>query len=360
MNRLTARFLASLLAALLVIGPAFAAPQEQQPPQQQQPPPQQQPQDKQDKPKDSKNDVDQIGNRKVGRGVNFYSLEREIAIGKQLAQDVERSAKLVDDPVVVEFVNRVGQNLVRNSDARVPFTIKVIDSDEINAFALPGGFFYVNSGLVLRADEESELAGVMAHEIAHVTARHGTKNATKGEIAQLAMIPLILLGPGGWAGYGIYQGLNFLIPLSYLKFSRDAEREADFLGLQYMYKAGYDPNSYVSFFEKIQAEERRKPGSIPKVFSTHPPTPERIQNTQKEIATILPAREQYIVSTSEFDLVKARLRALQSGRKLQDKGADKPTLRTRTEQQDKDKKGKGQQTGDDQQDEDRPTLKRRP
>ena len=360
MNRLTARFLASLLAALLVIGPAFAAPQEQQPPQQQQPPPQQQPQDKQDKPKDSKNDVDQIGNRKVGRGVNFYSLEREIAIGKQLAQDVERSAKLVDDPVVVEFVNRVGQNLVRNSDARVPFTIKVIDSDEINAFALPGGFFYVNSGLVLRADEESELAGVMAHEIAHVTARHGTKNATKGEIAQLAMIPLILLGPGGWAGYGIYQGLNFLIPLSYLKFSRDAEREADFLGLQYMYKAGYDPNSYVSFFEKIQAEERRKPGSIPKVFSTHPPTPERIQNTQKEIATILPTREQYIVSTSEFDLVKARLRALQSGRKLQDKGADKPTLRTRTEQQDKDKKAKGQQTGDDQQDEDRPTLKRRP
>ncbi len=360
MNRLTARFLASLLAALLVIGPAFATPQEQQQPQQQQPPPQQQPQDKQDKPKDSKNDVDQIGNRKVGRGVNFYSLEREIAIGKQLAQDVERSAKLVDDPVVVEFVNRVGQNLVRNSDARVPFTIKVIDSDEINAFALPGGFFYVNSGLVLRADEESELAGVMAHEIAHVTARHGTKNATKGEIAQLAMIPLILLGPGGWAGYGIYQGLNFLIPLSYLKFSRDAEREADFLGLQYMYKAGYDPNSYVSFFEKIQAEERRKPGSIPKVFSTHPPTPERIQNTQKEIATILPAREQYIVSTSEFDLVKARLRALQSGRKLQDQGADKPTLRTRTEQQDKDKKGKGQQTGDDQQDEDRPTLKRRP
>ncbi len=360
MNRLTARFLASLLAALLVIGPAFATPQEQQQPQQQQPPPQQQPQDKQDKPKDSKNDVDQIGNRKVGRGVNFYSLEREIAIGKQLAQDVERSAKLVDDPVVVEFVNRVGQNLVRNSDARVPFTIKVIDSDEINAFALPGGFFYVNSGLVLRADEESELAGVMAHEIAHVTARHGTKNATKGEIAQLAMIPLILLGPGGWAGYGIYQGLNFLIPLSYLKFSRDAEREADFLGLQYMYKAGYDPNSYVSFFEKIQAEERRKPGSIPKVFSTHPPTPERIQNTQKEIATILPTREQYIVSTSEFDLVKARLRALQSGRKLQDKGADKPTLRTRTEQQDKDKKGKGQQTGDDQQDEDRPTLKRRP
>jgi len=343
MKRLLERFVIALLASLLAFGPALAAPQQQQ----------QQPQEQ----KDSKSDVNQIGNRNVGKGINLYSLEKEIAIGKQLAQEVERSAKLVEDPVIVEFVNRVGQNLVRNSDARVPFIIKVIDSDEINAFALPGGFFYVNSGLVLRADEEAELAGVMAHEIAHVTARHGTKNATKGEITQLAMIPLILLGPGGWAGYGIYQGLNFVIPLSYLKFSRDAEREADFLGLQYMYKSGYDPNAYVAFFEKIQAEERRKPGSIPKVFSTHPPTPERIQNTQKEIATVLPAREQYIVSTSEFDLVKARLRGLQYGRKAEEKGSDKPTLRKKTEQ-DKDKKGKDQK-GDDQ-DDDRPVLKKRP
>ncbi len=342
MKRPVEQFLAGILATLLTFSPALAAPQEKE----------------KEQKKDSKSDVDQIGNRNVGKGVNFYSLEKEIAIGKQLAQEVERSAKLVDDPVVVEFVNRVGQNLVRNSDAKVPFTIKVIDSDEINAFALPGGFFYVNSGLVLRADEESELAGVMAHEIAHVTARHGTKNATKGELTQLAMIPLILLGPGGWAGYGIYQGLNFFIPLGYLKFSRDAEREADFLGLQYMYKAGYDPNAYVTFFEKVQAEERRRPGSIPKVFSTHPPTPERIQNTQKEIATILPVREQYIVTTSEFDLVKARLRALQSTRKAQDKEGDKPTLRKRTEQQ-KDKKDKGVQKGDDT-DDDRPTLKRRP
>ena len=342
MKRPVEQFLAGILATLLTFSPALAAPQEKE----------------KEQKKDSKSDVDQIGNRNVGKGVNFYSLEKEIAIGKQLAQEVERSAKLVDDPVVVEFVNRVGQNLVRNSDAKVPFTIKVIDSDEINAFALPGGFFYVNSGLVLRADEESELAGVMAHEIAHVTARHGTKNATKGELTQLAMIPLILLGPGGWAGYGIYQGLNFFIPLGYLKFSRDAEREADFLGLQYMYKAGYDPNAYVTFFEKVQAEERRRPGSIPKVFSTHPPTPERIQNTQQEIATILPVREQYIVTTSEFDLVKARLRALQSTRKAQDKEGDKPTLRKRTEQQ-KDKKDKGAQKGDDT-DDDRPTLKRRP
>src|SRR5437763_12780053 len=246
------------------------------------PPPSEQTQKSQEKPvqqqdsvspKNTKEDVEAIGNRSVGKGVNLFSLEREISLGKGLAQEVERSAKMIDDPVVTEYVNRVGQNLVRNSDARVPFTIKVIDSDEVNAFALPGGFFYVNSGLILRAQEESELAGVMAHEISHVCARHGTKNATKGELMQLATIPLILLGPGGWAGYGIYQGLNLAIPVTYLKFSRDAEREADYLGIQYLYKTGYDPNSYVTFFERIQPDEKRRQGTLPKALSTHPPPP---------------------------------------------------------------------------------------
>ncbi len=361
MKPLVKQVLAGLPAALLFVVPALATPQGQQSQQPQQDATQQAPpvqsQDNPNVKKGSKEDVDAIGNRNTGKGLNFYSLEKEIAIGKQLAQEVERSSKLIDDPVVVDYVNRVGQNLVRNSDARVPFTIKVIDSDEVNAFALPGGFFYVNSGLVLRAQEESELAGVMAHEIAHVTLRHGTKNATKGQIMQMATIPLILLGPGGWAGYGIYQAANFAIPLTYLKFSRDDERQADYFGLEYMYKAGYDPNSYVTFFERVQSDERRRPGTIPKVFSTHPPTPERIQNTQKEIAQILPNREQYIVSTSEFDAVKARLRTVMFQRKA-DEGPDKPTLRTRTEQQ-KDKKGKTQ-TGDTTDDDDRPTLKRRP
>src|ERR1700719_887289 len=309
-------------------------------------------------PKNSKEDVEAIGNRGVGKGVNFYSLEREIALGKGLAQEVERSSKLIDDPVVTEYVNRVGQNLVRNSDARVPFTIKVIDSDEVNAFALPGGFFYVNSGLILRAQEESELAGVMAHEISHVTARHGTKNATKGELMQMATIPLMLLGPVGWAGYALYEGLNIAIPLTYLKFNRDSEREADFLGLQYMYKAGYDPNAFVTFFERIQADEKRRPGTIPKVFSTHPPTPDRIEAAQKEIARILPNKPEYIVTTSEFDSVKGRLRNIMFARKVQDNAPGKPTLRTRTEQTDKQKT----QTGNDPNstDDDRPTLKRRP
>ena len=308
-------------------------------------------------PKNSKEDVEAIGNRSVGKGINFYSLEKEIGLGKQLAQEVERSAKLVDDPVVTEYVNRVGQNLVRNSDARVPFTIKVIDSDEVNAFALPGGFFYVNSGLILRAQEESELAGVMAHEIAHVAARHGTKQATKGDLVQIASIPAMIFIPYTWAGYAAYQGMNFLIPMTFLKFSRDAEREADFLGLQYMYKAGYDPNSYVTFFERIQADEKRRPGTIGKAFSTHPPTPERIENTQKEIARILPAKQEYIVSSSEFDSVKGRLRNIMFARKAVDNGPNKPTLRTRTEQQDK-KKTDSTQT-DPSSDDDRPTLKRR-
>jgi predicted Zn-dependent protease len=358
------------LVSALVAGSAFATSQSQDPPSQgpaKTPPPAQQqiqpqngsqPVQQKDTvtPKNSKEDVEAIGNRSVGKGINLYSLEREISLGKSLAQEVERSSKLIDDPVVTEYVNRVGQNLVRNSDARVPFTIKVIDSDEVNAFALPGGFFYVNSGLILHAQEESELAGVMAHEISHVTARHGTKNATKGELMQLASIPLILLGPGGWAGYGIYQGLNLAIPVTYLKFSRDAEREADFLGLQYMYKAGYDPNSYITFFERIQADEKRRPGTIPKVFSTHPPTPERIENTQKEIARILPARQEYIVTTSEFDSVKYRLRNIMFSRKVTDNGPGKPTLRTKTEQ------SKKQPTGNDPSstDDDRPTLKRRP
>jgi beta-barrel assembly-enhancing protease len=309
------------------------------------------------KPKNSKEDVDAVGNRGVGKGINFYSIEREIGLGKQLAQEVERSSKLIDDPVITEYVNRVGQNLVRNSDAKVPFTIKVIDSDEVNAFALPGGFFYVNSGLILRAQEESELAGVMAHEIAHVCARHGTKQATKGDLIQIASIPAMIMLPYGWAGYGIYQGMNFLIPMTFLKFSRDAEREADFLGLQYMYKAGYDPNSYVTFFERIQADEKRRPGTIGKAFSTHPPTQDRIENTQKEIARILPSRPEYIVTSSEFDSVKGRLRNVMFARKAVDNGPGKPTLRTRTEQTDKQKTSP---TADpSSSDDDRPTLKRR-
>src|SRR5678809_27676 len=266
---------------------------------------------------DKKKDPDEIGNRDVGKGVNFCSLEKEIALGKQLAQEVERQAKIIDDPVIAEYVNRVGQNLVRNSDAKVPFTIKVLDSEEVNAFALPGGFFFVNSGLILKADNEAELAGVMAHEIAHVAARHGTRQATRGTIINYASIPLIFMG--GWTGYAIRQGAGLAIPLGFLTFSRGFESEADMLGLEYMYKSGYDPTAFVDFFEKIQSLEKKKPGSMSKVFSSHPMTDDRIKDSQKNIQEILTAKPEYVVTTSEFNDVRARLGQLQNRRKIDDK-----------------------------------------
>ena len=302
---------------------------------------------------DKKKDPNEIGNRDVGKGVNFYSLEKEIALGKGLAQEVERQAKIIDDPVIAEYVNRVGQNLVRNSDAKVPFTIKVIDTEEVNAFALPGGFFFVNSGLVLKADSEAELAGVMSHEIAHVAARHGTRQATRGEIAQLATIPLIFMG--GWTGYGIRQAASVAIPVGFLSFSRGFESEADMLGLQYMYKSGYDPEAFVDFFEKIQSMEKKKPGTMSKVFSTHPMTEDRIQTAQKNIQELLKERPEYVVTTSEFNDVKGRLMAMHNKRKVDNQDLNRPTLRKApgagTSGSDKDK-GAG--------DDDRPTLKRRP
>ena len=307
--------------------------------------------------KDKKKDPEEIGNRDVGKGVNFYSLEKEIALGKQLAQEVEREAKIIDDPIIAEYVSRVGQNLVRNSDAKVPFTIKVLDTEEVNAFALPGGFFFVNSGLILKADSESELAGVMAHEIAHVAARHGTRQATRGEIINIASIPLIFMG--GWTGYAIRQGAGLAIPMGFLTFSRGFEREADYLGLQYLYKTGYDPTSFVDFFEKIQSLEKKKPGTMSKVFSTHPMTDDRIKAAQDEIQKILVSKPEYVVNTSEFNDVKNRLAMLHNRRKVDtDKDSNRPRLRRAP--------GSGtgpvDENGDDKQKPDqdeRPTLKRR-
>ena len=301
-------------------------------------------------------DPDEIGNRGVGSGVNFYSLDKEIALGKQLAQEVEREAKVIDDPVIAEYVNRVGQNLVRNSDAKVPFTIKVLDTEEVNAFALPGGFFFVNSGLILKAESESELAGVMAHEIAHVAARHGTRQATKGDIAQIATIPLIFMG--GWTGYAIRQGMGLAIPMGFLAFSRGMEAEADYLGLQYMYKAGYDPTAFVDFFEKIETLEKKKPGSVSKVFSTHPMTDDRIKKSQEEIQTILAPKPEYVVNTSEFNDVRNRLSMLHNRRKVTQDDPSRPKLRrapgTGTGPVD-DTDGSKTNTDTDE----RPTLKRR-
>jgi predicted Zn-dependent protease len=301
-----------------------------------------------DQKKSKKDDPQQIGNRDVGKGVNFYSIEKEIALGRQLAQEVQRQAKLVDDPLITEYVNRIGQNLVRNSDAKVPFTFQVIENDAPNAFALPGGYVFVHTGLLKLADEEDELAGAMAHEIAHVAARHLTRQATKGQIANMASVPLAVLLGGGWAGYGARQAMGVGFPAMFMKFSREDESEADYLGVQYMYATGYDPNGAISIFEKMEALRRSRPGVFERVFSTHPMDATRIDKTQQEIQTILPPKPEYIVNTSEYRNIRERLIAMEGRRKAEEKPA-KPTLRV--------KPGTGTKEPVDDSD-DRPTIKR--
>ena len=275
---------------------------------------------------DAKYDVSKIGNRDVGKGLDFYSTDREIALGKELSKELETSIRLVKDPMVTEYINRLGQQLVRNSDAKVPFTIKVIEDDEINAFALPGGFFYVNTGLILAADNEAGLAGVMAHEIAHVAARHATRNETKSEIINLASVPLIFFG--GPVAMFLRQAVNLAVPMSFLKFSRDAEREADLLGIQYEYAAGYDPEEFVKLFEKLEVTEKKKKGLVDKAFATHPMTTERIKRAQKEIDEYLPDRKEYIVDTSEFQAVRQRVAELTARQRI-DMGKVTPVLHKR-------------------------------
>jgi len=300
-------------------------------------------------------DIDAVGNRNVGcvRGIgNWYSLDRQIAMGRSYAQQVELSSKLVTDPVITEYVNRVGQNLVRNSDALVPFTIKIVDTDDINAFALPGGFFYVDSGLILAADSEAELAGVMAHEIAHVAACHAAREMSRGQLMNLASIPLIFVGGG--IGYAIQNVAGLAMPMGFLKFTRSFESEADYLGIQYMYKAGYDPQALTAFFEKVKAMEKHKPGSLAKAFDTHPQTPDRIEKTQQEINTLLPPLAEYKVDTSDFQDIKDRLSELENRHKLGGNGdGDRPTLRRASHSNAGDD---GKSSDDDDQ---HPTLKRR-
>lgn len=299
-----------------------------------------------------------IGKRDINKHqINFYSLNKEVAMGRQLAADVDRQGKFIEDPVVVEYVNRVGQNLALHSDSKVPFTIKVLDSDDVNAFALPGGFLFVNKGAILAADTEAELAGVMAHEIGHVAARHGVEQASKATLANYAMIPLIFMTGG--LGYIAYQAAQIGVPLTFLKFNRGMETEADKLGAQYLWSAGYDPNNFLSFFEKLEKKEKHKPGTLSKLFGTHPPTPDRIAKVHDLLARF-PDRDEYTVSTSEFNKVKSRLLAITNSKALdpsgnRESGPKRPTLKRRKEGDDPN--APATTTGEEPKD--KPTLKRR-
>jgi predicted Zn-dependent protease len=308
---------------------------------------------------DTNSDPEKIGKRDINKHqINFYSLEKETGLGQGLAAEAERQLKFIDDPIVTEYVNRVGQNVALHSDAKVPFTIKVVDSEEINAFALPGGFFFVNKGLILNADNESEIVGVMAHEIAHVAARHGTEQASKGQLINFGSIPLIFLG--GPVGVIARSAAGFAIPLGFLKFSRGAESEADTLGAQYAWASGYDPMGMVAVFEKLSKKERK----VSTVFSDHPATGDRAVAVRKLIEQF-PQKDEYIVNTSDFNKVKARLLAISGGSSRahggngvdSNSGGDsRPTLKRRRDADSTVDVNDSQPSNDNK---GRPTLKRR-
>jgi len=252
-----------------------------------------------------KKDPESIGERSVDKGINFYSLQKELALGKTMAEELEKTARVMENATLSEYINRIGQNLVRNSDAKIPVVFKVINDPQVNAVTLPGGHIYINSGLILLADSEAELAGALAHEIAHAAARHGTRQATRQQLADLASVPLLFLG--GWIGYGVRQAAGLGGPMGMLAFDRSFEEEADLLGIQYLYKAGYDPAAMVTMFERMNSQERRKPGTLAKLFATHPATGDRVTKTQKNIEELLAARPEYVVTTSAFEDMKTDL-----------------------------------------------------
>ncbi|MGI8989148.1 MAG: M48 family metallopeptidase [Bryobacteraceae bacterium] len=266
-----------------------------------------------DKKPDKKKDPAEIGNRKIAGGPNFFSLEKEMALGRLLAIEVTRQARILEDPIVSEYVSRIGQNLVRNSDVAFPVAIKIVDSEDLNAFALPGGYVFVNTGLIRLSETEAELASAMAHEIAHVAARHATRQATRDQLASMAAIPVII-GTGGWGGLAARQAMGIGVPLGFLKFSRVYETEADMLGLQYLYAAGYDPTAAIDILERVESAEHKRPGAISRLFDTHPMTADRIRKTQKNIDELLPGKPEYVVTTSEYEDVRARLIGLHAKR----------------------------------------------
>ena len=274
----------------------------------------------------AKYDVEHIGRRGIGHGFNIYNRTRERQLGASLAAAFDHNTKVITDPVINEYINQLAQRIVRNSDAEIPFIIKVIDAGDIpRAYGLPGGFLYVDSALLLAAESEAELASLMAHEIAHVAARHATRALTRknlysfgGSLSLLAgPIGIVLQDAGGVAG-----------PLTVKKFSRESEYEADLLAIEYAYAAGYDPEALLSALEKLHAMEATRgnvfdkvPGAhfashvpfhdrIARGFSNYPLMEERIHRLQSEITAFLPDRKDYILDTNEFQDVKAHLISL--------------------------------------------------
>ncbi len=274
---------------------------------------------------DKKKDPSEIGDRDVAGKLNVYSIEKEMALGKQLAIEVRKQARIVDDPIVSEYISRLGQNLARNSDVTFPVSFTLIDADDINAFTLPGGFIFINTGTLRLSDNEAELASVLAHELGHAAARHATRQATRNDLISAGTLPLFLFG--GWTGLLAHSAAGLASPMFMFHFSRAFETEADLLGIQYLWKAGYDPTASVDMFERVESTERKQPGSVSKLFRTHPLTADRIVKTQKNIDELLPGRDTYVINTSEYEAIRARLAEISQQRKPDPKDRDHPTLR---------------------------------
>ncbi len=240
------------------------------------------------------------------KGINLYSVAQEVALGRQMSAEVEKQARLVEDPIIAEYINRLGQNIASQAKAEFPVTVKMIESDEVNAFTLPGGFVYVNSAMMKMADNEAELASVIAHEVGHAAARHATRQATRGKLGRIAAMPLSVLLPG-WGGVAARQGAGLAGPIVSNSFSRAFETEADSLGVEYLAEAGYDPNASIDMFERIASTQRATPGMVSKLFLSHPPTRDRIAKTQAAIRKLKGESDGYVLNTSEFEAVRARL-----------------------------------------------------
>jgi predicted Zn-dependent protease len=239
-------------------------------------------------------------------GINLYSIPQEIELGRRMSAEVETQAHIVDDSIVSEYVNRIGQNLAKQANAPFPVKVKMIQSSEINAFTLPGGYVYVNSSILMMADNEAEFASVIAHEIGHSAARHATRQESRGQLAKILGGPLSVLIPG-LAGVAARQAAGMAAPVTSLHFSRAFETEADRLGVHYLYDAGYDPAASIDMFEKIASTERATPGRVAKLFLSHPPTQDRIKKTQAELRKLNPERSSYVLNTSDFETIRKRL-----------------------------------------------------
>jgi beta-barrel assembly-enhancing protease len=255
--------------------------------------------------------------------VNSDTINKETRIGQAMAREVERVSRIIDDPATTQYLNNLAQNLARNSEASFPIQVKIIESDVKNELVLPGGFLYVNDGLILQAETEPELAGALAYGIAYGTLRCGEGHVVPDDPMQIGSMAAFIFEPYGWAGYRVYEGMNLAIPLTYLKEERKLVLAADRLGLSYLHQTGYDPRESVSLLERISLSLAKSKNES-NALSAFPPLAVRLDCMRKEIAKVFPALETEAVLSSEFEKAKDRL---SSRKRVGPESVPRPTLR---------------------------------